>query len=492
MSIKNALFILLNLTISLTMAATHHYKIEIDSKLSTLKINACFGNKNISGLLKNQLSRNQLGHLKPHALHLLKLLTFRTKNSFKMTADEIQFKYPIKNDCIDYQVNLNLSTALFSDSHFPYPHFSYQSKAKVIAPYYWLWLPKQYSDKDSLLIHFNFPKDIHYSVPWPTTIISGKKLHLHDKDSAEWAANTVFGRFKKINVTIGGSTLRVAILNPQQFKTIQTPISWIKTNALAVSTLFGKFPRQSTQILVMPIGHQREAVPFAQVLRGGAPSIHLYIDPHRPLSEFISDWTLAHEMSHLFLPFVQRQDAWLSEGLASYYQNILRARTQLITNKQAWQKLHEGFQRGRNSLKDSRLKAFSLRQASNNMRKLHAYMRVYWSGAAIILLADLELRKKSNGSMTLDLVLKRLQKCCMQIGYVWRGDILMNKMDELSHSKVFSSLYKKYALTNKFPNLRQAYKDLGLQIDAHKQIIFNHNAPYAKHRQHITNRSNPP
>ena len=38
---------------------------------------------------------------------------------------------------------------------------------------------------------------------------------------------------------------------------------------------------------------------------------------------------------------------WLAEGLASYWQNLLRARTGLLTPQQAWQQLDAGFGRGR-------------------------------------------------------------------------------------------------------------------------------------------------
>ena len=35
------------------------------------------------------------------------------------------------------------------------------------------------------------------------------------------------------------------------------------------------------------------------------------------------DWSVIHELSHLLLPYVQSEDAWLSEGAASYYHVVV-------------------------------------------------------------------------------------------------------------------------------------------------------------------------
>ena len=62
-------------------------------------------------------------------------------------------------------------------------------------------------------------------------------------------------------------------------------------------------------------------------------------------------WTGYHELAHLLIPYQGWGGAWFSEGLASYYQNILQARVGILTEQQMWQKLYEGFQRGRGDAK---------------------------------------------------------------------------------------------------------------------------------------------
>ena len=73
----------------------------------------------------------------------------------------------------------------------------------------------------------------------------------------------------------------------------------------------------------------------------------------------------------------------MSEGLASYYQSISRARVGMISTRETWEDLRAGFERGARQGR-------TLGDATENMRAELAYMQVYWSGAAIFLLADLD------------------------------------------------------------------------------------------------------
>ena len=50
------------------------------------------------------------------------------------------------------------------------------------------------------------------------------------------------------------------------------------------------------------------------------------------------------------LPYITSRHRWMSEGFASYYQNILMARAESIHRRErAWKKLWDGFERGRQS-----------------------------------------------------------------------------------------------------------------------------------------------
>ena len=194
--------------------------------------------------------------------------------------------------------------------------------------------------------------------------------------------------------------------------------SWMTSVGDTVSLLYGELPRDEIRIALKPYP-SRSAVPFARVLRNEPEGVLFYINPDYPIEDFISDWTAYHELSHLFIPYPGIADIWFSEGLASYYQNILQVRAGLLTPEQARQKLSAAFGRGRD---DDDHADLSLGELSAVMRERHAFMRVYWSGALYFLDADIRLRRLDN-PMTLDDVLREFASCCLlQAGALGRHE----------------------------------------------------------------------
>jgi hypothetical protein len=229
----------------------------------------------------------------------------------------------------------------------------------------------------------------------------------------------------------------------------------------------------------MPVGRKNEAISFARVMRGGGVGLQFFVDPARPGSEFAEGWKPTHEFSHLLFPYISRDDAWLSEGLASYYQNMLRARDGRLSETEAWEKLLAGFERGRRDRKRN----VTLAEEASGMHRNRSYMRVYWSGAAMLLLADKQLRETSHGQHRLDTALAALADCCMDDpGRVWRGRDIMQKLDELSASNVFMNIYRQYAHSDRFPHVEPDLRSLGV-IERGGRVKLNKNAAQAELRR---------
>ncbi|MCI0516863.1 MAG: hypothetical protein L0Y45_03420, partial [Woeseiaceae bacterium] len=149
---------------------------------------------------------------------------------------------------------------------------------------------------------------------------------------------------------------------------------------------------------------------------------------------------------------------WISEGFAQYYQNVLLARSGAYDEQYAWQKIHDGLERGRLS----RPELSPNEAADGDVRT--GLMKVYWSGAAIALMADVSLRELSGGSESLDAVLDRLQRCCLPSNRMWSGPELFAKMDTLTDHPVFMALYRRYADTAGFPDTSDLFDRLGLSV----------------------------
>lgn len=264
-------------------------------------------------------------------------------------------------------------------------------------------------------------------------------------------------------VTVPGGSLEVMFAGPVSSRKAREIVDWIRTAASDVTLAYGRFPLPKARVLVIPgQGRFRDAdspVPFGRVTRRGGETVELHVDLDRPMADFYRDWTATHEFSHLLLPRLYGQDRWISEGFASYYQNVLMARAGRYTQTEAWEKLGAGLERGRKSRPDLSPNG----AAAEGMRR--ARMKIYWSGAAIALLADVRLREGSAGAVSLDMVLERFQACCLPSERRWGGVEWFEELDSLLDEPVFMPLYDQYADQPGFPEVEPVLASLGVRID---------------------------
>ena len=95
------------------------------------------------------------------------------------------------------------------------------------------------------------------------------------------------------------------------------------------------------------------------------------------------------------------------------------------------------------------------------MRSERAFMRVYWSGAAIALLADMRLREADNG-LSLDVALSRLAECCLPSNRMWTAQQALDRLDSLTESDVFARLGERYRDSDEFPDVAPLLDALGV------------------------------
>ena len=112
-------------------------------------------------------------------------------------------------------------------------------------------------------------------------------------------------------------------------------------------------------------------------------------------------------------------------------------------------------------------------------------MKVYWSGAALALMADVTLRERSNGEESLDAVLDQLQACCLPSAETWTGPELMTKLDSMLSTPVFMPLYRRHADTAGFPDVTGTLEKLGVHI-AKDTVELQSDAELAGIRSRIT------
>ncbi len=360
------------------------------------------------------------------------------------------------NSCLRWRISLAQAAATAGDRVAMRLDSGYLTNGSL-----WFWRD---NERRSIRMEVIVPAGVSLSTPWRLRKTTPELTYSPTPTPAGWTSRIAVGRFSIERVSVPGTDLLLAVSGNFSSHQRSKFTDWIKESADSVAGVLGEFPQQDVQVLVVPIGPRNEAVPWAHVIRGGGSAVEFFVDETRPLEEFREGWVATHELSHLLLPLITRKDRWLSEGLASYYQNVLRARDGRLTEQQAWQRLNSGFERGR--------------------RGTHGVMREYWSGAAILLKADSRLRALTDGQQSLDTALADLHECCFEGTRSWKAREMFTELDRLTGLDVFSELLQEQLNDKNFPDVSTTYSMLGV-VPESGDIFLDAKAPWSRIRQDI-------
>jgi len=450
---------------NIALAKNYNFLVTVPADVSQLHVSHCFDIDNSN----ETTSFLNVGNNTLRLTSQIKLISGDTVHTINRSSNSIKLSNIQKGDCFEYQAKLK--------SVIKRRLKSVDTRDQILTnPNDWLWYPKTFSEDDTIIIEFNHESGISISAPWKL-ISRSETITRYEikKRPYEWDAIVAIGAFTVNDIKFGDALIRAAILKGRNNIDKSKINLWINQNIKALTTVYDEFPVASLQLLIVPLGKGGEPVPWGEVMRGGGDAVHLFIDDTQTTKQFLDDWVFSHELSHLLHPRITKDGKWLYEGLASYYQNVMRSRQGLLTSKIAWQKLHAGFERGIKNTNKTR-NSKTLAEASQTMMQDRSFMRIYWSGAAMSLIADVKLRRLSNNKKSLDSVLKLFKECCLSEAKWWTAYELMKKYDELSETTVFSELYNNNVYSKKFPNLNDVYQQLGL-IKKYQYLEFLQNAP---------------
>ncbi|MCK6448141.1 MAG: hypothetical protein L6Q99_17275 [Planctomycetes bacterium] len=150
----------------------------------------------------------------------------------------------------------------------------------------------------------------------------------------------------------------------------------------------GVFPFERVPLFLVP--RAEPGVGPGHALAGGAPSIWIEVGARTPPAAFDEDWVLVHELVHLVLPSVAPAQRWFDEGSATYLEPQLRARAGLLDERVAWRAVLDEYAQGLPSA-----------ERTSGLDGSTEWGRVYYGGALFCLLADVELRERTQGRSSL-------------------------------------------------------------------------------------------
>lgn len=238
-----------------------------------------------------------------------------------------------------------------------------------------------------------------------------------------------FGRVTKARLLVGGQPVTVAF-EPGRFAASPGALTaWVRKHAEAVARYYGRFPVPHTLVVLIPTDGDR--VTFGLVHGSGGATLRMFVGTQAKAADLDLDWKIRHELSHLGLPNLSRRHRWLEEGLATYVETLLAVQTKACSEETFWRHLRQGFVRGQ--------------PEGRGFEGTSDWGEIYWGGALFWFLADLEIRKNSQGRLQLDDVLKATVKSGGTMATHWPVERWLKVADAALPKAVLGPLYEQFA-----------------------------------------------
>lgn len=205
---------------------------------------------------------------------------------------------------------------------------------------------------------------------------------------------------RRCTVHPAGGEVEVAILGRTSHVDDAALCAWVLQAANEVLTVRHSFPFPRVTVRLAVVPHSDDAGLFGMLLWSSPPSISVLVGQDAAPEDFSHDWVLVHEMLHMTHPTFVPSVSWLTEGIATYYTEIARARSGRQTAEHAWRELLKGFNRGHEDV--------GSRTLEDVVTQDDTYQGLYWSGALFALHLDVQLRRVTHGARGLESVLDLL------------------------------------------------------------------------------------
>jgi hypothetical protein len=285
-----------------------------------------------------------------------------------------------------------------------------------------------------------------------------------------------FGPLKLHRLKAGGDAEIDLALAPDGYAVSEAEIvAWVERSARAVSAYYGIFPMRHSAVIVTE-GRGR-SVSGGKTMGNSGATILISIGTRAKERALDEDWILTHEMIHLALPSVARPHHWLEEGSATYIEPIARVRAGQHTPEQAWRELIEGLPQG------------LPRPGDKGLDHTPTWGRTYWGGALYWLLADIDIRKRTDNRKGLEDALRGVIDAGGTIAETWDIERVLEAGDRAVGVPALTELYHEMANDPHPVDLPALWNELGISVEG-RRVTFDDHAPLARIRVAITRKQN--
>jgi hypothetical protein len=251
-------------------------------------------------------------------------------------------------------------------------------------------------------------------------------------------------------------------------------IEWVRRASVAVTGYLGRFPVKHLLITIRGGGDQ----PVGEGLAYGNSRINVRLGPSPTAADLRQDWIMTHEMFHLAFPTLDERYLWMMEGLSDYLEPVARARAGQLTAVEVWRGFVEGLPQG--------LPADGDRGLDNTFTR----QRIYWGGNLYWLLADVQIREKTNNRHCVDDAIRAILHAGGNGGAVWTLERVLSVGDKATETTVLKDLHNQLGPKPGAVDLDALWKRLGVKYNK-GAITFDNDAPSASIRTAITSSRHP-
>jgi hypothetical protein len=247
-------------------------------------------------------------------------------------------------------------------------------------------------------------------------------------------------------------------------------VVWIKRSLGIVAAYYGHFPVSELRIRVSSTSGAgvRHGTTFA----AHGALIRITVGREVTPAELLNDWVLVHEMTHLALPDVGTEHAWLSEGVAVYVEGVARAQAGNRAAAEVWAEQVSSMPRG------------LPQEADAGLDHTHTWGRTYWGGALFCLLADVQIRQRTGNRVGLQSALRAVLRASGGLVSDWPIERVLAVGDAAVGTKVLEELYARSKDTPLATDLPALWQSLGIEPEG-GSVRFDDDAPLAKIRNAI-------
>ena len=245
--------------------------------------------------------------------------------------------------------------------------------------------------------------------------------------------------------------------------------AWVAQAAQQVAQYYGRFPVELATVTVLR-GDDGEV---GGGMAFGGRFVRVLVGTEATQQSLDDDWRMPHELLHLAFPELEDRYLYMTEGLSTYLEPVIRAQTGQLSQEYAWGGMVLGFPNGLPSREDK------------GLDRTHSWGNTYWGGARFWLMVDLEIRLQTKGKKSLEDFLRGVMDAGGSMQSTWSLEKLFEVAKTSTGTDALREVHARMGAKRAGFDLDALWKKLGVAMEG-RNVTFDDAAPLAAHRKAIT------